>query len=148
MAKEVKTLTPTVCSLEKTISHYESFGWRLYILRGKKMVMAREMNHPAYRHLTYNQTKYEDLADQHNSIVYPEKPKKPSRIRPLICIMHFLLGIIPGIVYVCCKVSKKKKYRRNLVLYNLECKEITKEKGKIVNRMDRVARYSRYRFCR
>lgn len=147
MAREFKVLTASVCSIDKTISHYESFGWKLYSLKGTQIIMARETENPVYNHLVSSQAAYEGLVYAHDAIPYPEKPKKPSKIRPLICLMHFLLAIIPGIIYVSCKVAKKRKYRKELFMYNRNFRIASEEKAEVINKMDKVAFYSRIHFC-
>lgn len=146
MSREAKIIHATVCDAEKTIYHYESFGWELLSLNGSQITMSRETQNPAYAELVKSQSKYEDLAKQYSALQYPTPPQKNYEFKLGTCALLLLLFVVPGALYIAYEVYKHKQYTESVALYQRQVVSIDMKKKQLMDEMERVALESRATF--
>lgn len=146
MSRESKILKSGAFSAEKTIYHYESFGWELLSLNGDTITMSRETQNPVYADLIRNEAKYEQLVRDYNGVRYPKKPEKPAPFLLKRCCILLLLMVVPGALYIAYKVKQNNDYKANLAEYNNAIARCEKEKQEIMTKIDRLLMDSRATF--
>ena len=104
MSRESKIIRASVHDAEKTIYHYESFGWELLSINGEQITMSRETQNPVYSELVKNQAKYEGLMQSYIALQRPAAPAKPAPFKFGTCLILLLLAVLPGALYIAYKV--------------------------------------------
>lgn len=127
---DVLTLKTTADLFDETIKDKSYFGWELDKNKSDKRAVKKNNNGRFIkrRDLTFVRTKNINYHDKLNEVEgkYNElesKKKFYTKADPVNAFFLFLLGIIPGIIYVCYKTHKKKKIKK----YN---EDIDREKEK------------------
>ena len=143
MSRESKIITANQFDAEKTIYHYESFGWELLSINGNQITMSRETQNPVYQDLVKHQAKYEELLQKYRVVAMPCAPTRPNPFsigtwfKTLICL------IIPCVVYTTYKIIQNNKYKQALAIYIEELAQATAKKSQILKEMENVALESR-----
>ena len=146
MSRESKIIQATIHSAQKTISHYESFGWELLSLNGAQITMSRETQNPVYSELVKNQAKYEELMLKYASIINPPAPEKPAEFKLGTCLILLLLAVVPGALYIAYKVKKHNEYKAALAAHQKTVADNEAARNGLKNEMEKVALDSRATF--
>ena len=146
MSRESKILTSGAWGAEKTIYHYESFGWELLALNGNQITMSRETQNPVYTDLVKYQAKYEQLTAEYNGIKYPKKPLRPERFSFGTCLLLLLLLILPGAAYITYKIIQNNKYKDAMAVYQNQVADCDKKKAELQAEIDKITADSRATF--
>lgn len=146
MSREAKIIDTSVLGVEKTINHYESFGWELLSLNGEKIVMSRETQIPVYADLVKNEIKYAELLKEYVEMKYPEKPLPPPPFGIGKFIILFILGIIPGLCYLCYKAKQRSNATVESYRYYTQIERCDKRKEDILKEIDQLVMDSRATF--
>ena len=151
MSREAKILKPGEMGLEKTVHHYESFGWELLSLNGDTIALSRDTQNPVYTTLVRNEIKYNKLVKEYNEMEEPIPPVEHTRFKFGKFLILFILGVIPGIIYIGRKSSHKRqdvaanaKYQRDLNRFEESKKEALDTIAKLLKE-SRATFYSRKR---
>ena len=110
MSREAKILRPGAMGLEKTIHHYESFGWELLSINGDAIAMSRDTQNPVYTTLVRNEIKYNKLVKEYNEMQPPIAPEAPEPFRFGAFVLRLILLLIPGFVYIRRKRQEKLQW--------------------------------------
>ena len=94
MSRESKILRTSVYDAEKTIYHYESFGWELLSINGEQITMSRETQNPVYTDLVKSQAKYESLMQEYQGLQNPVAPAKPAPFKFGTCLLLLVLAVL------------------------------------------------------
>ena len=86
MSRESKIIRTSIYDAEKTIYHYESFGWELLSINGEQITMSRETQNPVYTDLVKSQAKYESLMQEYQGLQNPVAPAKPAPFKFGTCL--------------------------------------------------------------
>ena len=139
MSRESKLIKPTTWAAEKTIHHYESFGWELLSFSGDVITMTRETQIPVYAELVKMEMKYDQLIREYNSIPYPTAPVAPAPFDFIKCCKLLLCLIAPGAIYIGYKCKQKKaadeanlEFNRKVLEYNQKRASIEAEIEKLL----------------
>ena len=143
MSRESKIITASEFNAEKTIYHYESFGWELLSINGNQITMSRETQNPVYQDLVKHQAKYEALFKEYKTVAMPYSPKKPYPFSIATWFKSLLCLIVPCIVYTTYKIVQNNKYKQALAKYNEELAQATAKKSQLMEEMEEVAIKSR-----
>ena len=146
MARESKIFSPTLLGVEKTIAHYECFGWELISWDNQHVTMARETQHPAYSELVKNQMAYEALVKQYEGISYPDAPATPKPISLKVAFVTFLCLVVPCALYLAYKIKKKQDYNNAYADYEHAVVATEQRKKDLLNEMEQIAATSRALF--
>ena len=146
MSRESKILNARVHNAEKTIQHYESFGWELLSLNGSQITMSRETQNPVYPDLVKSQAKYESLLEQYAAVRNPIAPAKPADFSLGTCFVLLLLAVVPGALYIAYKVKKNNDYKAQLNEYSSAMRAADNKRSALIAEMERVALDSRANF--
>ena len=138
MSRESKLIKPTVWSAEKTIQHYESFGWELLSFNGDIITMTRETQIPVYADLVKMETKYDELIKKYNSVPYPVKPVAPASFDFGKCCKLLLCLIVPGVIYIVYKNKQKNAYLEAFGEFNRKVTEYNKERERIAAEIEKL----------
>ena len=146
MSRESRIIKPGMWGVEKTIYHYESFGWELLSLNGDRIVMSRETQGPVYDIMVRNELKYIQLINDYRNVEYPEPPTPPAPFSVLKCFGLFLLFIIPGFRYM----SRKSKEQRQAIKasnrYHAKVEKCDQQKKDILDAIEKHVLDSRATF--
>lgn len=146
MSRESKIIKVGTIGAEKTIYHYESFGWELLSLNGDTISMSRETQIPVYADLVKNQAKYEQLIRDYNAVKFPIKPTKPAPFSLKTCALLLLLFVVPGALYIAYKVNQNNKAKEAMAAYAAEVAEYEKTRNGILAQIDQLLLDSRALF--
>ncbi|MBR2612785.1 MAG: hypothetical protein IKC72_06925 [Clostridia bacterium] len=146
MSRESKILNAGLWGAEKTIHHYESFGWELLSLNGQQITMTRETQNPVYSDLVKFQAKYEELVLAYSSVKYPAAPEKPAPFSLKRCLILLLLAVIPGAAYIAYKIVQNNKYKEAVQEYENKKAECNAKKEKIAQEIEQTINDSRATF--
>lgn len=146
MSRESKIIQASVHSAQKTINHYESFGWELLALNGAQITMSRETQNPVYPELVKSQARYEELMAKYASVINPPAPEKPAEFKLGTCLLLLLLAVVPGALYIAYKIKKYNDYKAQLAAYNNTVANNEKIKKELMDEMEKVALDSRATF--
>ena len=120
MSRESKIINGSQWGAEKTIYHYESFGWELLSLNGTQITMSRETQNPVYTDLVKYQAKYEAKIAEYNAVRNPAAPKGPTPPPPFKLKTAFwgiVALVIPGVAYITYKIVQKNKHKEALAAH-------------------------------
>lgn len=108
--------------VQTIISHHECFGWELIQITDNKLVFSRETQDEVYDELVMYENTYLNLSERKNKLVAPIKPKNKKPFNLFLCLVLFILCIIPGIIYLVINNKNKKAYEAELKIFqdNLE----------------------------
>lgn len=146
MSRESKILKVGAFGAEKTVYHYESFGWELLSLNGDTITMSRETQNPVYTDLVKNESKYEQLVAEYNSVPHPGKPVKPAPFNLKTCGILLLLLVVPGALYIAYKINQNKKYKEAMSAYENAVSAREEKKKGIMAKIDQLLINSRATF--
>ena len=146
MSRESKIIKTSINDVEKTIYHYESFGWELLSINGEQITMSRETQNPVYPDLVKSQAKYESLMQSYLTLKNPTAPIKPAPFKFGTCLILLLLAVLPGALYIAYKVKKHADYKNACAAYDVALASVERKKKEILADMDTVARDSRATF--
>ena len=146
MSRESKILDGKAWGVEKTIHHYESFGWELLSLNGNQITMTRETQNPVYADLVKYQAKYEELVCAYRTVRYPEPPEKPTEFKFGLCLFLLVLAVVPGALYIAYKVKKKKEFEEAVKAHVAAKAECDKKKSDILAEIEKTLNDSRATF--
>ena len=146
MSRESKIIHANLHSAEKTIYHYESFGWELLSLNGNQITMSRETQNPVYTDLVKSQAKYEALMQEYASIRDPNPPARPAEFKLGTCLILLLLAVVPGALYIAYKVKKNQEYKQAVASYESAIAQCKEKRRAIIEEMEKVALDSRANF--
>ena len=146
MSRESKILQAGIWSVEKTVYHYECFGWELLSLNGNQITMSRETQNPVYIDLVKNQAKYEQLVQEYKSLQAPSKPQEPPKFLFGRCCLLLVLGIVPGVLYIRYKINQKKAYKEALARFDNSIEELKNKKEETIAKIDQLLTDSRATF--
>ena len=146
MSRESKIIRTSIYDAEKTIYHYESFGWELLSINGEQITMSRETQNPVYTDLVKSQAKYESLMQEYQGLQNPVAPAKPAPFKFGTCLLLLILAVIPGALYIAYKVKQNVDYNNAYAAYATKSAAVDKKRKDILAEMDQVARDSRATF--
>ena len=146
MSRESRIFKATVYSTQKTIEHYESFGWELLSIDNKQIVMSRETQNPIYGDLVKAQANYEAKLQEYQAIVDPKEPEKPAPFSIGTCFWGLVALIIPGVCYIVYKINQKNKYNEAFALYSSQLDACNEKRKMLSNEMKQIAQDSRANF--
>ena len=146
MSRESKILKSGAFGAEKTIYHYESFGWELLSLNGDTITMSRETQNPVYADLIRNEAKYEQLVRDYNAVRNPNTPQKPAPFLLKRCCILLLLFVVPGALYIAYKVNQNKQYNESMSMYHNEMAACNKKRNDIMAKIEQLLMDSRATF--
>lgn len=146
MSRESKLIKPSAWSAEKTIQHYESFGWELLSFNGDIITMTRETQIPVYAELVRMETKYDELIKKYNSVPYPVKPVAPASFDFGKCCKLLLCLIVPGVIYIVYKNKQKNEYLNANGEFNRKVAEYNKKRETISAEIEKLLVDSRSLF--
>ena len=128
--RETKTVQvkPDDEIVNNTIKEYESFGWEvlnnqrcqeqevrgglIYFVTFNKITFTREKSTPWYDEVTQLEKQHNEINNTIETYKDAEPEYSPVEIYISVSILLFLLGIIPGIIYLTVLISKKKEKRK------------------------------------
>ena len=146
MSRESKILTAGNWGAENIIRHYESFGWELLALNGAQITMTRETQNPVYADLVKYQAKYEEVVEKYGKVVNPSQPVAPKKFDLGTCFWLTLLAVVPGVIYIVCKVNQNKKYKEAMHEYHSNVAECNNKRAAIMAEIEQVLLESRATF--
>lgn len=146
MSRESKILQAGVWSAEKTVYHYESFGWELLSLNGNQITMSRETQNPVYTDLVKYQAKYEQLVQDYKNVRDPQQPVKPANFQFGKCCLLLVMFVVPGALYIGYKINQYNKYKEKMVAYEQQLKECQDKRAKISAEIEQLLSDSRATF--
>ena len=146
MSRESRIFKATIYDTQKTIEHYESFGWELLSIDNKQIVMSRETQNPIYSDLVKAQANYEAKMKEYQAIVDPKEPEKPTPFSIGACFGGLVALIIPGVCYIVYKVKQKNKYNEEFSIYSSQLDNCKETRKKLSNEMKQIAQDSRANF--
>ena len=138
MSRESKIIKPTTWAAEKTIHHYESFGWELLSFTGDVITMTRETQIPVYAELVKMEMKYDQLIREYNSIPYPIAPVAPAPFDFGKCCKLLLCLIVPGAIYIGYKVKQKKANEEAMLGFHRQVTEYNQKRAAIEAEIDKL----------
>ena len=146
MSREAKIIKPGAWDIEQTINHYESFGWELLSIDNGSVVMSRDTQIPVYDALLKYEAKYQRLIDEYMDMSYPDAPEahKPFSFGKFLVL--FILGVLPGFIYACCKRRQKKNHKKALQRYQKMVEIREEEKQELLERIEQLVLNSRATF--
>ncbi len=143
MSKESRVFTPSLYSVQETITHYESFGWELLSINGNQIAMSRETQNPVYSELVKYQAIYEGLEEKYKNMIAPFAPAPLSPISFRAAIIGILCFVIPGALYIAYRINKKKKYDLEMQEYRDALAAYNSKRQMILAEMKQAAEKSR-----
>ena len=146
MSRESKILNVPAASAQRTIQHYESFGWELLALNGTQITMTRETQNPVYAELVKYQAQYENLMATYVALKEPTAPLKNPPFHFGKCLGLLLLAIVPGVLYIVYKVKQNNAYQAAYEAYQKECEEAKKRKIDLWAEIEKTVNDSRATF--
>ena len=146
MSRESKIINGSQWGAEKTIYHYESFGWELLSLNGTQITMSRETQNPVYTDLVKYQAKYEAKIEEYNSVTDPRAPGEPKPFKLKLAFWGVVAFVIPGAAYITYKILENKKYKEALAVHKAEVEKRNERRKKIREEMELIVRDSRATF--
>ena len=146
MSRESRIFKATIYDTQKTIEHYESFGWELLSIDNKQIVMSRETQNPIYSDLVKAQANYEAKLKEYQAIVDPIHPQEPAPFSFGSCFLGLIALIIPGVLYIIYKVNQKNKYNETFAVYSSQLNACKEKRKKLSNEMKQIAQDSRANF--
>jgi hypothetical protein len=146
MSREAKILKPGEMGLEKTVHHYESFGWELLSLNGDTIALSRDTQNPVYTTLVRNEIKYNKLVKEYNEMEAPMPPVEHAPFKFGKCLILLILGVIPGIIYIGCKSSHKRQDRMANAKYQRELDRFEESKKEALDTIAKLLKESRATF--
>ena len=118
MSREALVKFYSNSNVHSNIYHYECFGWELIQLTENKLVFSRETQDEVYDELVKYERQYNDLYEQKAKLVDPKKPINSKPFNLLLCLVLFVLFIIPGIIYLIINKKNQDKYAEQLRMYD------------------------------
>ena len=146
MSRESKIITALEFDTQKTISHYESFGWELLSINGKQITMSRETQNPVYTDLVKHQSRYEDAMEKYRALRSPTPPVKPNRFSFGTWFITLILCILPCVAYTTYKIVKHRKYKAAMENYTASMVEYNQQRAALLKQMEDIALESRVIF--
>ena len=146
MSRESKILKPGIWGVEKTIYHYESFGWELLSLNGNRIALSRETQSPVYKNMVANEAKYAQLVKEYKEMTPPTEPVAPAPFRFGKCCLLLLLLVVPGLVYMGRKSKQKRRHNQAVAAYKKQLEAFGHRKQAILVEIDKLLRESRATF--
>ena len=143
MSREAKILNVPMQTAQRTIQHYESFGWELLTINGTQIAMTRETQNPIYDELVKYQAQYEALMVAYMCLTEPKEPESPPAYSFGVCVILLLLGIVPGILYIQRFKEQSKAYDAAVDLYKKQCEEVKRKKINLWSKMEAIVAESR-----
>lgn len=143
MSRESKIITAEEFDTQKTISHYESFGWELLSINGTQITMSRETQNPVYTELVKHQSQYETLLARLRALPMPRAPKEHAPFSFKTWFISLICLVIPCIVYTVYKIVEHSNYKNEYEEYSKKLATYKAECITILNEMDAVALESR-----
>ena len=143
MSREAKILNIPMQSAQRTIQHYEAFGWELLTINGTQIAMTRETQNPIYDELVKFQTQYETLMVAYLYLTEPKEPKAPHAYSLGVCVSLLLLGIVPGILYIKRFKEESEAYSAALHAYQKQSEEVKRKKSDLWSRIEATVAESR-----
>ncbi len=146
MSREAKILRPGEMGLEKTVHHYESFGWELLSLNGDTIALSRDTQNPVYTTLVRNEIKYNKLVKEYNEMQPPVAPEGPVPFKFGKCFLLLILGLIPGFVYMSRKRKDKLQWQAAMAKYNKALDRFEEDKKETLDTIAKLLKESRATF--
>ena len=146
MSRESRIFKATIYNTQKTIEHYESFGWELLSINNDQIVMSRETQNPIYSDLVKAQAEYEETLKEYQSIVNPTKPTEPAPFDFFWCLIGFVALIIPGVIYTVYKNKQKEAYELEYYVYSNKLNVCEQKRKTLKDKMKQIAQDSRANF--
>ena len=143
MSRESRIITAVEFDAQKTISHYESFGWELLSINGTQITMSRETQNPVYTELVKHQSQYETLLARLRALPIPCAPKERAPFSFKTWFISLICLVIPCIVYTVYKIVEHSNYKNEYEEYSKKLATYKAERTMILNEMDAVALESR-----
>ena len=146
MSREAKILKPGEMGLEKTVHHYESFGWELLSLSGDTIALSRDTQNPVYTTLVRNEIKYNKLVKEYNEMQPPVPPMEHARFKFGKFLLLFILGVVPGIIYIGCKIKHKRQNEAANAKYQRDLERFDESKAEALDVIAKLLKESRATF--
>ena len=143
MSRESKIITAMEFDTQKTISHYESFGWELLSINDKQITMSRETQNPVYVELVKHQSDYEELLAQLRAMPCPEPPTAPAPFSIGTWFITLICLVVPCIAYTTYKIVKHVKYKEALQEYHEALTQYKAKVAELLSKMEAIALESR-----
>ena len=146
MSRESKILRPGEMGLEKTIRHYESFGWELLSMNGDAIALSRDTQNPVYTTLVRNEIKYNKLVKEYNEMQPPVAPEAPEPFKRGACFVRLLMLLVPGFVYIRRKRQERLQWEASMVRYNKALNRYEEGKKETLDAIAKLVKESRATF--
>ncbi len=143
MSRESKIINAQEFDTQKTVSHYESFGWELLSINGAQITMSRETQNPVYTDLVKHQSKYEDLLAKFRALPAPQAPVKKAPFSIKTWFISLICLVVPCVIYTVYKIVQHSNYKTAFQNYTSELAEYNRKRTEILNEMETVALESR-----
>ena len=143
MSRESKIIAVSEFDTQKTISHYESFGWELLSINGNQITVSRETQNPVYSELVKHQSLYEELLTEMRALSIPVMPAKPAAFSFSTWFKTLICFVVPCFVYTTYKIVQYIIYKNNLKQYQGQLSGYNRKVKNLTSQMDSIALESR-----
>lgn len=112
--------------VRRWVSDYQRFGWEQSDTEGREgsgtYILVRNQDMPNYERIKTLEGEYFSLKRQ-------KREYKP--INVFLVAILFLLGIVPGVIYIICKIKQEKDFKAENTL-------LQKQMSKVLNEVDEL----------
>ena len=143
MSRESKILQAGIWGAEKTVYHYECFGWELIQIADQKLVFSRETQDDVYPQLVAYESEYNTCANEKRKMNKPNPPLRPAAFNLILCIILFICLIVPGVLYVLNYKKEKESYEARYAQYGKDLAHYNTRTAELTERMANLLLLSR-----
>ena len=123
MSRESKIIAMTP-NFAVSVKQLEAFGWELFSIADRWIVLSRETQNPVYDELVAHEKKCDSKL---NELLSLHAPLEPKPIKKPLCVLLFCLLVFPGVLYLRYKKAEKAKYDAALAAHTQRTDELSDE---------------------
>ena len=143
MSREAKIVFSSVDNMQQNVNHYECFGWELIQIADQKLVLSRETQDDVYPQLVAYESEYNTCANEKRKMNKPTAPNKLAPFNLILCIILFVLLIVPGVLYVLKYNKEKEEYQARFAQYGKDLANYNTRTAQLTERMANLLLLSR-----